>query len=214
MKEIYLIRHSGPFIDIANYEDYENADWNEYNRNMILSPLGEEKAKELTDIEELNNIDSIYSSDSYRAIGTAKYLAESNGLKIKLDDRINERHLGCNKIADLPDDFSKKSFEDKDLKHNDGESLYEVDKRFNEFIDEIVNNDEEKTVVVIHGMILMSFLQQLCKFRFKDNVFTIRYKNKLVMDRKLNNPDVFKIQFEDGKIINIENITKEETTNE
>ena len=76
MKTIYLIRHSAPFIDIDNYKDYKNVSWDDYNRNMILSPLGEENAKKLCDIEELKNIDSIYASDSYRAIGTAKYLAE------------------------------------------------------------------------------------------------------------------------------------------
>ena len=37
MKTIYLIKHSGPFIDIKNYEDYENVLWEDYNRNMILS---------------------------------------------------------------------------------------------------------------------------------------------------------------------------------
>ena len=50
MKTIYLIRHSAPFIDIDNYKDYKNASWDDYNRNMILSPLGEENAKKLCDI--------------------------------------------------------------------------------------------------------------------------------------------------------------------
>ena len=32
MKTIYLIRHSGPFVDIDNYNDYPNISWNDYNK--------------------------------------------------------------------------------------------------------------------------------------------------------------------------------------
>ena len=81
MKYIYLIRHSSPFVEIENYNDYKNVLWDEYNKNMILSVEGEEKAKKLCDIKELKNIKNIkniYSSNSFRAIGTAKYLSELN----------------------------------------------------------------------------------------------------------------------------------------
>ena len=52
---IYLIRHSSPFIEIDNYSDYNHANWHDYNRNMILSVLGEQKANGLTKIDELIN---------------------------------------------------------------------------------------------------------------------------------------------------------------
>ena len=55
MKTIYLVKHSGPFVDIKNYEDYENVLWEDYNRNMILSVEGEKRAEKLCEIEELNN---------------------------------------------------------------------------------------------------------------------------------------------------------------
>lgn len=47
----------------------------------------EENAKKLCNINELNGIYEIYASNSSRAIETAKYLAESNNLKIKLDKK-------------------------------------------------------------------------------------------------------------------------------
>ena len=56
MKTIYLIKHSGPFVDIKNYEDYENILWEDYNKNMILSVEGEKRAEKLCEIEELNNM--------------------------------------------------------------------------------------------------------------------------------------------------------------
>ena len=75
MKTIYLIRHSAPFVEIENYSDRNAVLWDEYNRNMILSPLGEENAKKLCDVKELKDIKEIYASNSPRAIQTAKYLA-------------------------------------------------------------------------------------------------------------------------------------------
>lgn len=138
MKYIYLIRHSSPFVEIENYNDYKNVLWDEYNKNMILSVEGEEKAKKLCDIKELKNIKNIYSSNSFRAIGTAKYLSELNNTKIKLDDRINERNLGVKYISDLPDDYTKHLFNDKNFKVYDGETLNDVDSRFNDFIKDIL----------------------------------------------------------------------------
>ena len=209
MKTIYLIRHSAPFIEIENYIDYKNVSWDEYNRNMILSSIGENNAKKLCDIEELNNVSSIYSSDSYRAIGTAKYIADKNSMKIRLDPRINERNLGCKTISELPDEFSAKSFVDKNLKYGNGESLNEVDKRFYNFLNEIINGQDNKIVLVIHGMILMSYLQSICEFEFNSNVFKINFNNKEVMNRKFKNPDIFKIEIEKGEVSNVTNIELE-----
>jgi broad specificity phosphatase PhoE len=44
----------------------------------------------------------------------------------------------------LPDDFTKKSFDDKNFKVFKGESLNEMDKRFNDFIEELL-----KTIVLL-----------------------------------------------------------------
>ena len=110
MKTIYLIRHSAPFVEIENYDDYKNVPWSDYNRNMILSSEGEEKAKKLCKIDELKDLDAVYSADSFRAIGTAKYVAEMNNLKIKLDSRINERNLGVSTISELPENTNDKKF--------------------------------------------------------------------------------------------------------
>lgn len=139
MKTIYLVKHSGPFVDIKNYEDYENVLWEDYNRNMILSVDGEKRAEKLCEIEELNNIERIFASDSVRAIASAKYLAEKYNIKIELDKRINERIFGIERLSQLPKDFNKLSFDDKNYKMNNGESFNDVDKRFINFINDLLN---------------------------------------------------------------------------
>lgn len=203
---IYLIRHSGPFVDIENYSDYKNISWAEYNKNMILSVAGEENAQKLCNVKELNNIDKIYASNSFRAIGTAKYLSEKNDIKINLDKRIDEREFGVEKINDLPSDFNKISFENKLFKVNNGESLNDVDKRFKAFINDLLNtNKNNKIVIVLHGIILLSYLQTICdKFDFDGKTFNIQFKNNVILSGTPKNPSIYKIVFDENK--NIENV--------
>lgn len=206
MKTIYLIRHSAPFVEIDNYINNDNVLWSEFNKNMILSPLGEENAKKLCNINELKGINEIYASNSSRAIETAKYLAESNNLKIKLDKRINEREFGVEYIKDLPTDFTKLSFEDKNFKVNNGESLNEVDYRLKSFINDVLDNNNNKIAIVMHGIILLSYLKTICNhFAFDGSNFNIRYNDNIVLNGKPKNPSIYKIEFDDSKnVINVE----------
>ncbi len=199
MKEIYLIKHSGPFVDIKNYEDYENVLWEDYNRNMILSSEGEKRAEVLCNIEELNNVDRIFTSNSARAIATAKYLAEKNNIKIELDKRIDERIFGVKTLNDLPEDFNKLSFDNKKFKMENGESFNEVDSRFINFINDLLDQDSNKNVLVIHGLILLSYLETICDFSFDGNVFDIKYKNKVIINGNPKSPSVYKITYDNNK---------------
>ena len=205
MKTIYLIRHSAPFVEIDNYTDYKNVPWNDYNRNMILSSEGEEKSKKLCKIKELKNIDVLYSADSFRAIGTAKYVAEMNNLKIKLDSRINERNLGVNTISELPDNQTLHSFTNKDYKFGTGESLNEVDERFNSFIDDVLKSNCSKIALFIHGIIMMSFLQNNADFSFDGKNMKLIFNNKEIYNDKMKSPMVFKIDYDNNnRLSNIE----------
>lgn len=206
MKTIYLIRHSAPFIGIENYDDYENVLWDDYNRNMILSSEGEENAKKLCKLDELNNLDAVYAADSFRAIGTAKYVAELNNLKIRLDKKINERNLGVKTISQLPKNYTLDSFSNKVYKISTGESLNEVDYRFNLFLNEILNSNDDRIGLFIHGIIMMSFLQNNTDFSFDGKNMRLLFNNKEIYNDKMKNPMVFKIYFEDNNIVNIEYI--------
>lgn len=208
MKAIYLIRHSAPFVEIDNYSDRDSVLWGEYNKNMILSSLGEGKAKKLCNVEELKGINEIYASNSSRAIETAKYLAESNNLKIKLDERINEREFGIDYLSELPKDFTKISFDDKKFKVNNGESLNEVDNRFKSFIEDLLDNDNSKIAIVMHGIILLSYLKTICNhFEFDGRNFNIKYNENIILYGTPKNPSIYKIEFDDNKkVINVESV--------
>jgi len=201
MKTIYLIKHSGPFVDIKNYEDYENVLWEDYNRNMILSVDGEQRAEKLCEIEELNSVERIFASDSVRAIASAKYLAEKNNIKIELDERINERIFGIERLSELPKNFNKLSFDDKNYKMEKGESFNDVDKRFINFINDLLNQNNESYVLFIHGLILLSYLETICDFEFDGMSFDIKYNGKEVLNGNPKSPSVYKIIYDDNNAV-------------
>lgn len=90
-KNIILIRHSEQLkikdtkkFDISNQVN---------NEKIILSVNGERLAKEISKLNELQNINMIWSSNYVRALATAKYIANENNIDINVDDRLNERRL-------------------------------------------------------------------------------------------------------------------------
>lgn len=201
MKTIYLIKHSGPFVDIKNYEDYENVLWEDYNRNMILSVEGEKRAEKLCEIKELNNVERIFASDSVRAIASAKYLAEKNNIKIELDKRINERTFGVERLSELPKNFNKLSFDDKNYKMENGESFNDVDKRFINFINDLLNQNNNSYILFIHGLILLSYLETICDFEFDGINFVIKFKDKEILNGNPKSPSVYKITYDDNNFV-------------
>ena len=88
---IYLIRHSEQLRLENKNEDYETSQI--ANEKIILSVQGEQKAKELSKLEQLKNIDVLYSSNYVRAISTAKYIANENNISINIDINLNEGKL-------------------------------------------------------------------------------------------------------------------------
>lgn len=83
--------------------------------------------------------------------------------------------------------------------------MYE-DSIFNSFLNDVLDSNDNNIVLVIHGMILMSYLKSICDFNFYGNNFNISFNNIEVMNGRFKNPDVFKICFEDKKAVSIENI--------
>lgn len=206
MKTIYLIRHSKVGVNIENYKDYTTVPWEEYNTNMILSVEGEEKAKKLCDVEELKDIEEIYTSSSPRAIATAKYLSYEKNLPIKLDNRINERDFGVKYISELPDDFNYQMFNNKSLRLKDGETLEELDARITDFINEKLDSDSNKIIIVLHGIILLSYLGSIADQTFDGKSFNISFNGKEILNGNLTAPDIYKITFDDKKVVDIERI--------
>lgn len=208
MKTIYLVRHSAPFVEIENYINNDNILWNEFNKNMILSPLGEENAKKLCNVNELKNIDEIYASNSSRAIETAKYLAETNNIKIKFDERINERKFGINSWDELPENFEKKQFLDENYKIGNGESQKEVSNRMYYTIMKILNENKNKRIAIVsHATAISYLLKKWCNINIVDDELRYNFNNNVIFDGYFNYCETFKLEFDDNnELVDIKNI--------
>ena len=169
MTTIYLIRHSEQLREngIMNVLD----DTQIINEKIILSVEGEEKAKLLSEKEELNNIDIIYSSSYVRAKATAKYIAYKNNIDINIDSRLNERKLGnldeLKKLGNIYKRvFAEEQLLDIRLKNIEGENREEVNKRMTNCINEIIlNNENKKIAIVSHGAAMRFLFNELLFFK-------------------------------------------------
>lgn len=202
---IYLIRHAETIYE--NGIRNTNETIQEINEKEILSIEGEEAARRLSENNELQNIDVIWSSNYTRAKQTAKYIACKNNLEYNLDKRLCERKLG--NIEDLAKFMNDKETRDPsreqlafpDFKTHDGESANDTNKRMNEFINEILEKYSEKRIAIIsHGGSIKFYLLSYCKVNEDLNL--------LYNEEKLNvtSPCILKLTFRKNELVNLEQI--------
>lgn len=204
MTTIYLIRHSVR-LSLDSIEYHTNQEKTILNEKIILSSLGEDRAKLLSEKEELQNIDVVYTSNCVRTLATAKYLMEKQNLKAIIDDRLDERKVGISNVDKYPDWFSRQYF-DESFKTEGGESQKEVRDRVNEVINEILVKHKNKRIAVFsHGYAITFYLLKYCKLvSIIDNKLKYEFNNKIVFNKRINAPEVFKLTFNDNKLLNIE----------
>lgn len=204
MTTIYLIRHSKPMnMDIKQIANSESLQI--INEKNILSVEGEKRAKELSKIPGLKNIDYVISSNYARAMATAKYICRENNKDLNIVEDFAERKFGINDWSELPKDFEKIQFEDENYKIGNGESQKEVANRMYNALMDVVNKYQDKKIVIVsHATAITFLLMKLATYQDQKIVFN----NKLIMDEtfKWNAPEIFKLEFKKNNLINIENI--------
>lgn len=204
MTIIYLIRHSEQLREkgISN----ERNDSQIINEKIILSVEGEEKAKKISEIEELNNIDILWSSSYVRAKATAKYIAYKNEIDINIDSRLNERKLGnldeLKKLGNIyKNAFTEEQLLDSKLKNIDGEDRLEVNKRMTNCINEkLLNNEDKKIALISHGAAMRFYLMNYC---YLNEDIELVYKDNIL---DFSSPCVIKLTFDKNKLVDIKNI--------
>ena len=212
MTTIYLIRHSErinhDFIESINSTDSPLVQ----NEKDILSVRGEERAKALANLKELENIDKVYMSKLVRTFETAKYLLAKYDLKATIDERLDERRVGKPNDSVHPDWFVKQ-YENKDFKTEGGESQREVLNRMNEVINEILTNDKDKRIAIFsHGYAICFYLLQFAKLEYidLDKNLVMTYDNEKILDGKLDAPEIFKLEFDNKLLLSIKHLIYEE----
>lgn len=198
---IYLIRHSEQ-LKINNINNVKE-DTQITNEKIILSAKGEEKAFKMSQIDELNKIDMVYSSHYVRCISTAKYIALRNNIEINVDGNLGERKLGnLNTLKNLEKDenipYTIKQILYPKLKNIDGESMEEVRKRMTNFLNNMLNNNVGKRIVLVsHGAAIKFLLMNWCSL---DKDKNIRYRDIKI---DIKSPSVLKLEFVGKELKNL-----------
>jgi len=81
------------------------------NEKNSLSVNGEKLAEQMSNYQELKDIDILYSSHYVRAMCTAKYIAEKNNIILNVDERLGERKFGVNSMSEPPKISLRKNLE-------------------------------------------------------------------------------------------------------
>lgn len=195
LTQVYLVRHAEQ-LKIKN-KIVKNESNQISNEKIILSVAGEKEAEKISELEELKNIDILWSSNYVRAISTAKYIAEKNNIEINIDESFNEENYGDLKSLEELGKIKKESFTieqllDETLKNKDGESREEVANRMKMALEHILKENSGKNIAVVsHGAAIKFLLMNWCNLN-KNN--QIEFKDKIIT---LNSPGVIKLVFDD-----------------
>lgn len=206
IKEVYFVRHSKP-LKVNNDKNIDSLQIQ--NEKQPLSIEGENIAREKLNIEELKDIDKLYSSSYVRAISTAKYIAENNNIEINVINDFGERKFGINSWDELPDNFGEKQFLDENYKTEFGESQKEVRERTFNALMNVLKSDDKKIAIVFHGTAMLFLIMTWCKVipSKEDFSYKLLFNDEEVFNDKIDYCEIFKLTFDDkNKLINIENI--------
>lgn len=202
MTTIYFIRHSKveKVNNILNQEELQIQ-----NEKQILSIEGEKLAEDKLNIDELKNIDVLYSSNYVRAISTAKYISNYNNIGINIIDNFGERKFGVTSYSEIPEDFYMRQAIDETYKVGTGESQCEVRERMLKGLDYVLENNLNKRVAIVtHSTALLFLLKTWCEFNIEEK--SILYKGKIIIDGNIDNCCILKLAFENKELINIEKV--------
>ena len=202
---VYLIRHSEatPKNNLKNISIHDSKQI--LNEKSFLSVSGEKRAEELSKMEELQNIDAVYSSSYVRSLETAKYIALENNTIINIDDRLNER-----KIGDMGDmdwrEFYRLQMKDFDFKLSGGESINQVKKRMIAAMKNILMFETGNRVAVVsHSTALTCLLSAWCETgRNYNGEIILSYNGESIIDGSFTAPMVFKVVFDGMNVLSIE----------
>lgn len=204
---IYISRHSQP-MKVENTLSNDNLQLQ--NEKQILSPKGERRAKILSEIDELQDIDVVISSNYVRTMSTAKYIADKNNKELIVIDDFGERKFGINSWDELPENFENKQLEDESYKMLNGESRKEVTQRMLNALNNVLYEYKGKRIAIVSHATAMNFLfMKWCEIKSYTEDECSRkfyFNDKEFFDGKYFAPELFKLEFEDNELIDIKNI--------
>ncbi len=194
---IYLISNNLVLSNI-NYETVARID--EKRKNRPLAIAGEKLAQKLASKLVVNEI---YSSTYASALATAKYVASSNNLEIRINRNLDDVLIGESRHNIKMLRFMQdKNF---DYKYTNGESLNDARKRMQTFLKSIIAKNSD-VAIFTHKRAIMALLLNFCEAGYNlDEHLILSYHDKVILDDVETGMDILKLSIQDNKVINITN---------
>ncbi|ULL18993.1 histidine phosphatase family protein [Paenibacillus sp. H1-7] len=150
-----------------------------------LTGIGMNQARQLVDFFLDKQVDYMVSSPFVRAYRTIAPLAESLGMDMVLDDRLQERILSGHHHPEWRD-MLRRTYDEPDLCFEGGESSRAATSRIVGVVTDILAGKYANAVLVSHGNLISLLLNYYdSRFGFKEW-------------EALSNPDVFQLTFAHG----------------
>ena len=205
MTTIYLIRHSVRLPNNLIESRVTKQDKLILSEKIILNVEGEERARILCDKDEFSDVDVIYASNCVRTLQTAKYLMNRLSLGVHIDDRLDERRVGIPN-GDIYPDWLERQYLGPLFHTEGGESQEDVRNRVDEVISELLKEYPDKKIAVFsHGYAITFYLLKYCKLvNVTSGHLTYQFQNRIIFDKEINAPEVFKLTFDKEQLQNIE----------
>ncbi|MGE6346699.1 histidine phosphatase family protein [Bacillus mycoides] len=187
---IYMVRHG----ESPKLEGDE--------RTRGLTEKGILDAHRVTEILETEGIDTFISSPYKRAMLTIERSANYHEKEIVVYENLKEcRFLSEDKIISDKEVYPlvKKMFSNPDFKLTGGESYVDCQRRVVKILKEILMDFQgHKIVVGTHGLVMTLMM----------NYFDNQYGLEFLMNT--SKPDLYKLEFKDEQLINVERLWREE----
>ncbi|MET7018238.1 histidine phosphatase family protein [Bacillus mycoides] len=186
---IYMVRHG----------ESPKLEGNERTRG--LTEKGILDAHRVTEILETEGIDTFISSPYKRAMLTIEKSANYHEKEIVVYENLKEcRFLSEDKIISDKEVYPlvKKMFSNPDFTLTGGESYVDCQRRVVKILKEILMDFQgHKIVVGTHGLVMTLMM----------NYFDNQYGLEFLMNT--SKPDVYKLEFKDEQLINVERLWRE-----
>lgn len=179
MRKIYFIVNNLVLNNIDYLKD-ENIDNKREKRPLSID--GENKAKEISKLSELESVSSIYSSGFASALGTAKYLSSKLNLTINIENKLNERRIGIATNKTNFQFYKENQEHDFDYKLPNGESFNNTKERLTKIFKEITKlNQDEEIAIFTHTLAVNSLLSNWCEVAYNlDNNLILNFNDQVV----------------------------------
>lgn len=160
-----------------------------------LSTSGESLARNIALMEDLQDIQSIYSSMFASSIASSKYLAERYDKKIIVSGDFNDCKVGSlgSKSLKMVKFMQNHDF---DIKLNGGESLNEVGSRMENAIKLILQDNDGKVALFTHKRAMLGYLIKHASTGYNlDDDLIVTFNDEVIYNDNDKEVDIIKITY-------------------